>query len=202
MPLYRLNGQGPSFEDEASVWIAPDATILGRVHLGREVGVWFGVVLRGDNEPIRIGERTNVQEHVVMHTDPGFLLAVGKGCTIGHRAMLHGCTIGDNTLVGIGAIVLNGARIGSDSLVGAGALVTEGKVFPDRSLILGSPARVVRSLDDAAVSGLRASADHYVANARRFRQGLAPVLPGPGITSPSMDPRGESGAGPGTGAGS
>ena len=122
-------------------WIAPDATLIGDVQVGRNAGFWFGVVIRGDNEPIVIGADTNVQEHTVMHTDPGFPLTIGEGCTIGHRAMLHGCTIGDNSLIGMGAIVLNGARIGKNSLVGAGALVTEGKEFPDNSLIVGSPAQ-------------------------------------------------------------
>ena len=131
MPIYALDGIAPQFDDVASNWIAPDAVLIGRVHLGRNAGIWFGAVIRGDNEPIVIGADTNVQEHTVMHTDPGFPLTIGKGCTIGHRAMLHGCTIGDNSLVGMGAIVLNGARIGANCLVGAGALVTEGKEFPD-----------------------------------------------------------------------
>ena len=132
-------------------------------------------MIRGDNEPIDIGAGTNVQEHTVMHTDPGFPLTIGDGCTIGHRAMLHGCTIGDNSLIGMGAIVLNGAKIGKNCLVGAGALVTEGKEFPDNSLIVGSPARVVRTLDEGAVAGLRASAAHYVENGRRFKAGLKEV---------------------------
>ena len=175
MPIYALNDSRPTFEDEASVWIAPDAVLIGDVRLGRNVSIWFGTVLRGDNEPILIGEDSNVQEHTVMHTDLGFPLTVGRGCTIGHKAMLHGCTIGDNSLIGMGAIVLNGARIGKNSLVGAGALVTEGKTFPDNSLIVGSPARVVRSLDEAAIRGLRGSAEHYVENARRFAAGLRPL---------------------------
>ncbi|HVW54269.1 MAG TPA: gamma carbonic anhydrase family protein [Rhizobiaceae bacterium] len=175
MPIYALNDIRPTFDDEASLWIASDAVIIGDVRLGAHVGIWFGTVLRGDNEPIVIGERSNVQEHTVMHTDIGFPLTVGKGCTIGHRAMLHGCTIGDNSLIGMGAIVLNGARIGKNSLVGAGALVTEGKEFPDNSLIVGSPARVVRSLDEAAIEALRGSAEHYVANAKRFAAGLKPL---------------------------
>ncbi|TAN09166.1 MAG: gamma carbonic anhydrase family protein [Rhizobiaceae bacterium] len=175
MPIYTLNDRRPAFEDEASLWIAPDAVLIGDVRLGANVGIWFGAVLRGDNEPIVIGADSNVQEHTVMHTDPGFPLTVGKGCTIGHRAMLHGCTIADNALVGMGAIVLNGAKIGRNSLVGAGALVTEGKEFPDNSLIVGSPARVVRSLDEAAIQGLRGSAKHYVENARRFAKGLKPL---------------------------
>lgn len=174
MPIYALDGESPEFDDRASNWIAPDATLIGRVRLGRNAGVWFGAVIRGDNEPIVIGEDTNVQEHTVMHTDPGFPLTIGKGCTIGHKAMLHGCVIGDNSLIGMGAIVLNGAKIGKNSLVGAGALVTEGKEFPDGSLIVGSPAKAVRQLDDAAIARLRGSAAHYVANALRFIGGLNP----------------------------
>lgn len=175
MPLFALDGIAPEFEDRTSLWIAPDATLIGRIRLGRDVGIWFGAVLRGDNEPIVIGNGSNVQEHTVMHTDIGYPLTIGAGCTIGHRAMLHGCTVGDNSLIGMGAIVLNGARIGKNSLVGAGALVTEGKSFPDNSLIVGSPARVVRTLDGAAVEKLRQSAEHYVANAARFRKGLKPA---------------------------
>lgn len=173
MPLYELDGKRPVFEDEETNWVAPDATVIGDVTVGRNASLWFGVVIRGDNEPIVIGEDTNVQEHTVMHTDPGSPLTIGKGCTIGHRAMLHGCTIGDGSLVGMGAIILNGARIGKNSLVGAGALVTEGKEFPDNSLIVGSPARVVRELDAKAVERLRLSAQVYVANAKRFRDGLS-----------------------------
>jgi carbonic anhydrase/acetyltransferase-like protein (isoleucine patch superfamily) len=172
MPIYALEGISPEFEDQSSNWIAPDANLIGCVRVGRDVGIWFGAVIRGDNEPIAIGADSNVQEHTVMHTDPGFPLTIGKGCTIGHRAMLHGCTIGDNSLIGMGAIVLNGARIGDNSLVGAGALLTEGKEFPAGSLIVGSPARAVRALDEAAIAMLRRSAAHYVANARRFTKGL------------------------------
>jgi len=172
MPIYALDGTTPRFEDEGSNWIAPDAVLIGAIDIGRNAGFWFGAVLRGDNETITIGADTNVQEHTVMHTDLGFPLSIGAGCTIGHRAMLHGCTIGDNSLIGMGAIVLNGAKIGKNSLVGAGALVTEGKEFPDNSLIVGAPARVVRTLDEEAIAGLRASAAHYVANAKRFMAGL------------------------------
>lgn len=172
MPIYALDGHQPKFEDRETNWIAPDATLIGKVMLGTGVGIWFGAVLRGDNELIDIGSNTNVQEHVVMHTDMGYPLTIGEGCTIGHRAMLHGCTIGDNSLIGIGAIVLNGARIGKNSLVGAGALVTEGKEFPDNSLIIGQPARVARSLDDDAIEQLKASARHYVENGKRFMRGL------------------------------
>ena len=175
MPLYAIDGTEPSFADADSNWIAPDATLIGNVLVGRNAGFWFGVVIRGDNEPVVIGADSNVQEHAVMHTDPGFPLTIGEGCTIGHRAMLHGCTIGDNSLIGMGAIVLNGAKIGENSLVGAGARVTEGKEFPDNSLIVGSPARVIRMLDDAAVARLRGSAAHYVANGKRFKAGLKEV---------------------------
>lgn len=175
MPLYDLDGTKPVLEDASAVWIAPDATVIGRVTLGRDVGVWFGAVLRGDTEPITIGARSNLQEHAMLHTDPGFPLTVGEDCTIGHRALLHGCTVGDHSLIGMGAIVLNGARIGRNCLVGAGALVTEGKVFEDGMLIVGAPARAVRPLDEKAIAGLHRSAEHYVENARRFRSGLAAI---------------------------
>lgn len=175
MPTYAIDGIEPRFDDRQTNWVAPDATLIGNVSVGRNVGIWFGTVLRGDNDVIAIGEDTNVQEHTIMHTDPGFPLTIGKGCTIGHRALLHGCTIGDHSLIGMGAIVLNGAKIGKNSLVGAGALVTEGKEFPDNSLIVGSPARVARTLDDAAVEKLRQSAAHYVENGRRFNAGLKPL---------------------------
>ena len=172
MPLYALDGVAPEFADRETAWIAPDAQVIGKVSIGRKCGIWFGAVLRGDNELIALGEETNVQEHVVMHTDMGFPLTVGFGCTIGHRAVLHGCTIGDNSLVGMGAIVLNGAVIGPNSLVGAGALVTEGKTFPPGSLIVGSPARAVRQLDERGIAALQASAATYVRNAGRFAAGL------------------------------
>jgi carbonic anhydrase/acetyltransferase-like protein (isoleucine patch superfamily) len=175
MSIYAIDGTKPEFEDEGSNWIAPDATVIGNVKIGRNVGIWFGVVIRGDNDPITIGADTNIQEHTMMHNDPGFPLSIGAGCTIGHRAVLHGCTIGDNSLIGMGAIVLNGAKIGNNCLVGAGALVTEGKEFPDNSLIVGTPAKAVRVLDDAAIEGLRKSAEHYVANAKRFKAGFAKV---------------------------
>jgi carbonic anhydrase/acetyltransferase-like protein (isoleucine patch superfamily) len=175
MPLYRLDDHSPVTPELGTYWVAPDAAVIGRIVLMRGASVWFGAVLRGDNEHITIGARSNVQEHTIMHTDPGFALTVGEGCTIGHRAMLHGCTIGDNSLIGMGAIVLNGAKIGRNCLVGAGALVTEGKEFPDNSLIVGSPAKVVRELDGATVERLRMSAQVYVVNARRFKAGLAEV---------------------------
>lgn len=175
MPLYALGSQSPETPSEGRYWVAPDAHVIGRVTLGDEVGVWFGAVLRADNEPIRVGARSNIQEGAVIHVDPGYPVTIGEGCTIGHRAIVHGCTIGDNSLIGMGATVLNGAVIGNNCLVGANALVTEGKVFPDNSLIVGSPARAIRLLDDSAVAGLKKSADHYVANWRRFATGLSRI---------------------------
>lgn len=175
MPIYAIDGKSPDFEDRDSNFIAPDVTLIGNVAIGRDVSVLFGVAIRGDNEKISIGARSNVQEHAIMHTDPGYALTIGEGCTIGHRAMLHGCTIGDNSLVGMGAIILNGAKIGRNCLVGAGSLVTEGKVFPDNSLIMGSPAKAVRTLDDAAADRLKMSAQHYVDNGKRFARGLKAV---------------------------
>jgi carbonic anhydrase/acetyltransferase-like protein (isoleucine patch superfamily) len=175
MPIYSLDGRCPVFDDPETGFVAPDAVVIGNVHIGRDVSIWFGVAIRGDNETITIGAGTNVQEHTVMHSDPGYALTIGEGCTIGHRAMLHGCSIGDNSLIGMGAIVLNGARIGRNCLVGAGALVTEGKEFADNSLIVGAPAKAVRALDEASAARLRLSARHYVDNGRRFAVGLARI---------------------------
>lgn len=170
MTLYRLDGVSP--EIDATAWVAPDANVIGRVVMEANSSVWFGVTIRGDNEEIRIGRGSNVQENCVFHTDPGFPLLIGANCTIGHKAMLHGCTIGENSLIGMGATVLNGAKIGRNCLIGAGALVTEGKEIPDGSLVMGAPGKVVRQLDDAAIAGLTRSAEHYQANARRFAAGL------------------------------
>ena len=175
MPLYDLDGHGPHLPPLGEWWIAPDAQIIGKVRIGADVGVWFGAVLRGDNELIDVGAGSNIQEHCVLHTDMGFPLTIGENCTIGHRATLHGCVIGDNSLIGMGATVLNGARIGNNCLVGAGALVTEGKAFPDGSLIVGSPAKAIRQLDAAAIDGLKRSAQSYVANWRRYAAGLVRV---------------------------
>ncbi|MBC7132629.1 MAG: gamma carbonic anhydrase family protein [Roseovarius sp.] len=170
MMIHALDGHAPQIDPDT--WIAPDANVIGKVVIEAGASVWFGVTLRGDNEVIHIGAGTNVQEHSVMHTDMGFPLVIGQGCTIGHKVMLHGCTIGENSLIGMGAVVLNGARIGRDCLIGAGALVTEGKVIPDGSLVMGAPGRVVRALDAAAIEGLRGSAARYQDNMRRFRAGL------------------------------
>jgi carbonic anhydrase/acetyltransferase-like protein (isoleucine patch superfamily) len=172
MPLYELDGIAPDLPAPEDFWIAPDAHLIGAVTLGIDVGVWFGAVLRGDNERIRVGARSNIQEGCVLHTDIGSPLTIAEGCTIGHRAILHGCTIGSNSLVGMGATILNGARIGANSLVGANALITEGKEFPDNALIVGSPARAIRALDEAAIHRLTGSADHYVAVWKRFKAGL------------------------------
>jgi carbonic anhydrase/acetyltransferase-like protein (isoleucine patch superfamily) len=172
MPIHSLDTFAPELPPVGQCWIAPDAHVIGKVRLAVDVGIWFGAVLRGDNELIAIGARSNVQEHAMLHTDMGHPLSVGADCTIGHRAILHGCVIGDNSLVGMGAIILNGARIGSNCLVGAGALVTEGKEFPDNSLIVGSPARAIRTLDEAAVARIKGSAEGYVRNWKRFAAGL------------------------------
>jgi carbonic anhydrase/acetyltransferase-like protein (isoleucine patch superfamily) len=171
--IYALDGQAP--EIDADAWVAPDAHVMGRVRLGAGVGVWFGAALRGDNEWISVGEATNIQENCVLHTDMGYPLTIGRDCTIGHKAMLHGCTIGDGSLIGMGATVLNGAKIGKGCLIGACALITEGKEIPDFSLVMGSPGRVVRQLDEAAQARLIASAVGYRANAARFRAGLREV---------------------------
>lgn len=171
MAIYSLDGMKPVLP-EGFFFVAESAQIIGNVILGEDAGIWFGAVLRGDNEPIEVGTGTNIQENSILHTDMGFPLVIGRGCTIGHSAILHGCTIGDNSLVGMGATVLNGARIGRNCLIGAGALVTEGKEIPDNSLVIGSPARVARTLGADAVRMLEWSAAHYVENAKRFAGGL------------------------------
>ncbi|SOB80042.1 Carbonic anhydrase or acetyltransferase, isoleucine patch superfamily [Sphingomonas guangdongensis] len=171
MPLYALADATPSIA--ADCWIAPTADLIGDVRLGAGASVWFAAVIRADNTPIVVGARSNVQDGAVLHSDPGAPLALGEDCTVGHRAILHGCTLGRQVLIGMGAIILNGATIGDESLVGAGALVTEGKRFPPRSLIVGSPARAIRTLDDAAVAKLRMSADVYVAKARKYATTLS-----------------------------
>lgn len=173
MPIYELDGIAPELPEE--YWVAPDAQVMGRVILGEEVGIWFAAVLRADNEPMRIGARSNIQDGAVLHSDVGAPLTVGEDCTIGHRAILHGCTVGDGSLIGMGATVLNKAKIGRHCIVGANALVTERKEFPDFSLIVGSPAVVVRTFDEAVIAQLKRSADGYVRNWRRFKAGLRQI---------------------------
>lgn len=168
--IYALDGIEPVIDPEA--WVAPDANVIGRVVLEAGASVWFGATLRGDNEEIRVGAGSNVQEACVLHTDMGYPLVIGAECTIGHKAMLHGCVIGEGTLIGMGATILNGARIGKGCLIGACALITEGKEIPDGSLVMGSPGRVVRDLDAEARARLLKSASGYRANALRFRAGL------------------------------
>lgn len=171
--IYALDGVAPQIDPKA--WIAPDANLIGKVVVEADASVWFGVTIRGDNEEIRVGAGSNVQENCVLHTDMGYPLVIGANCTIGHKAMLHGCIIGDGTLIGMGATVLNGAKIGKGCLIGAGALITEGKVIADGSLVMGAPGRVVRVLDAVARDRLLASAAGYQANARRFRAGMTAV---------------------------
>ena len=173
MALYQLDEHVPQVADSA--WIADSARVIGEVTVAEDASVWFGAVLRGDTEPLLLGPGSNVQEGAVVHADAGFPVHIGAGVTVGHQVMLHGCTIGDNSLIGIQAVVLNGAKIGRDCLVGAGSLVTEGKEFPDGSLILGTPAKAVRRLTDAQIEGLRRSAAHYMDNARRFKAGLRKI---------------------------
>ena len=175
MTLYTLADRRPLLPTSGRYWIAPNASVIGDVALGDDCSVWFGATLRGDNERITLGARSNIQDGATLHTDLGFPLDLGEDCTVGHNAILHGCTIGAGSLIGMGAIVLNGARIGRDCLVGAGALVTEGKVFPNGSLIVGAPAQARRTLDEAAVAGLARAAAGYVDNGRRFAAGLKPI---------------------------
>ena len=170
MAVYSLDGKSPRIAPSA--WVADSAQVIGDVDLAEDVGIWFGAVLRGDTALLRVGRGSNIQDASVLHADVGQPLIVGEGVTVGHQVMLHGCTIGDGSLVGIGAIVLNGAKIGTSCLVGAGALVTEGKEFADGSMIIGSPAKTVRQLTPEEIAKLRWSASHYVDNARRFKSGL------------------------------
>lgn len=173
MPLYAFAGQAPQIAGDA--WVAPSADLIGDVRLASGASVWFGAVIRGDNTPILIGARSNVQEGAALHSDPGAPLSIGEDCTVGHHAVLHGCTLGNRVLIGMGAIILNRATIPDDCIVGAGALVTEGKTFPEGHLIVGSPARAIRPLDDAAKAMLRASAALYAAKQRDYAEGLTRV---------------------------
>lgn len=173
MAIYELEAQAPQVAPGA--WVADSAQVMGDVVLGEDASVWFGAVVRGDTATIRIGRGTNIQDASVLHADTGKPLTIGDHVTVGHQVMLHGCTIGDESLIGIGAIVLNGAKIGKNCLVGAGALVTEGKEFPDGSMIIGSPAKAVRQLTPEQIEGLKLSAQHYIANAKRFKAGLKKI---------------------------
>ena len=173
MALYRLDEHTPRLAEGA--WVADSAQVIGNVELAEDASVWFGAILRGDTEPLRIGKSSNVQDGSVIHADIGYPVTLGENVTVGHQVVLHGCTVGDGSLIGIQAVVLNGAKIGKNCLVGAGALVTEGKEFPDGSMIIGAPAKVVRQLTPEQIEGLRRSAAHYVENARRFRAGLSKI---------------------------
>lgn len=171
--IFALDGIAPEIDESA--WVAADANVIGKVVLGEGASVWFGCTLRGDNEPINVGRNSNLQENTICHTDMGYPLTIGENVTVGHRAMLHGCTIGEGSLIGMGATVLNGAVIGKGCLIGAGALITEGKEIPDGSLVMGAPGKVVRELDEATQQKLVASAVHYAENAKRFRDGLVSI---------------------------
>lgn len=170
MAIYQLGEHTPHIDESA--YVAESASVIGKVVLGAQVSIWFGATLRGDNETLTIGAQSNLQEGCVVHSDNGYPLTVGTGVTVGHQAMLHGCTVGDGSLIGIQAVILNGAKIGKNSLVGAGALVTEGKEFPDNSLIIGSPAKAVRTLTEEQIAGLKASAANYAERAAYFKQHL------------------------------
>jgi carbonic anhydrase/acetyltransferase-like protein (isoleucine patch superfamily) len=175
MPVYRLDDASPDLPPEGQYWIAPGAVVIGRVILKKNASVWFGAVLRGDNEPITVGENSNVQDGAVLHTDAGTPLVIGANVTVGHQAMLHGCSVGDNSLIGIGAVVLNGARIGRNCLIGAKALIPEGKEIPDNSLVVGAPGRVLRPVSEAQIAFFGHSAEHYVQNWQRYAAGLTPL---------------------------
>lgn len=175
MPLYRLGDHAPTVPKEGTYWIAPGAQVIGRVTLAEQVSIWFNAVLRGDNEPITIGKGSNVQDGAVFHTDPGFPLAIGADVTVGHMALLHGCTVGDGTLVGMGAMVMNGAKVGRNCLIGANALVTEGKEIPDGSMVLGQPGKIVKTLDDAAIAGLGRATESYKIRQVQFRDSLSEI---------------------------
>jgi carbonic anhydrase/acetyltransferase-like protein (isoleucine patch superfamily) len=174
MPIYELDGQAPELP-AGRYWIAETASVIGRVRLKPDASIWFGAVLRGDNEWIEIGERSQIQDNATLHTDPGFPMVIGANCVIGHNVILHGCTIGENSLIGMGAILLNGAKVGRNCLVGAGALITEGKEFPDNSLILGAPARATRATDDDTRRMIAAGADIYVNRWQHYARSLRRV---------------------------
>ena len=172
MSVYNLGEVAPQLPKEDEYWIAPNAAVIGRVILKKNASVWFGATIRGDNDPITIGENSNVQDGSVLHTDTGYPLTIGANVTVGHKVMLHGCTIGDGSLIGIGSIVLNGAKIGKNCLIGANCLITEGKEIPDNSLVMGAPGKVVREISEDQAKALAGGAMHYVENWKRYRAGL------------------------------
>ena len=174
MNAFRLGDKAPAVPADGEYWIAPTATVVGNVILKKNASIWFGAVLRGDNDPITIGENSNIQDNSVLHTDVGMPLTIGANVTVGHMVMLHGCTIGDGSLIGIGSIILNGAKIGKNCIIGASSLITEGKEIPDNSMVMGSPGKVVRTLSEAQAAGVAVGALHYVENWKRFKAGLAP----------------------------
>ncbi len=175
MPIFELAGERPEFPADGQYWIAETAVVIGRVRLKSEASVWWGAVLRGDNEWIEVGERSQIQDNATLHTDPGFPLTIGRGCVIGHNAVLHGCTVGDGSLIGMGAILLNGVRIGTNSIVGAGAVVTEGKTFADNSLVVGAPARAIRTLDEKAAEMIANGANVYVRRWKHYAGALKKI---------------------------
>jgi len=175
MAIYALDGEAPELPADGLYWVAETAAVIGRVRLHSDVSIWWGSVLRGDNEWIEIGEGSNVQDNSTCHTDRGFPLTIGKNCTVGHNVILHGCTLEDGALVGMGSIVMNGAKIGRGSIVGAGSVITEGKEFPEHSLIIGSPARVIRTLSPEQVTAMGSAARFYALNGPRFKKGLKKI---------------------------
>ncbi len=172
MAMYALDGQAPELPENENYYIADTAVLIGRVRLKTDASVWFGSVLRGDNEWIELGERSQIQDNATLHTDPGYPLSIGNDCVIGHNVVMHGCAVGDNSLIGMGALLMNGVKIGKNSLVGAGSVVTEGKTFPDNSLIVGAPARVLRSVDEKIMQMIREGADIYVRRWKQYAKGL------------------------------
>lgn len=168
MPIYELDGAQPELPASGNFWIAPDAVLIGKVKLEEGASVWFGSVLRGDNEPITVGERTNIQDGCILHTDPGYPLVIGRGCTVGHNAIVHGCIIGESCLIGMGATLMNGSKVGARSVVGANSLVSEGKEFPDNSLIVGAPARAIRKVEDATLKHIEQASEIYFNRWRKY----------------------------------